>query len=126
MRISDWSSDVCSSYLCFLQVWCKPVTFSCFEPDSLAQGIWYDQYVRKKDRSVETKSPQRLQCDLSRCLAVIDQLETAAFFRSKFTIFRQIAPRLPHQPDRRHVLFFPAQYGEQFLGGWIGQAELSF
>src|SRR3546814_20185240 len=101
MRISDWSSDVCSSYLCFLQVWCKPVTFSCFEPEILAQGIGYDQYVGKKNRSVETKSPQRLQCDLSRCLAVIDQLEKADFFRSKFTILRQIAPRLPHQPDRR-------------------------
>src|SRR3546814_16280451 len=120
MRISDWSSDVCSSYLCFLQVWCKPGTFSCFEPEILAQGIGYDQYVRKKDRSVETKSPPRLQCDLSRCLAVIDQLEKAAFFRSKFTIFRQIALRLPPPPDRRHSLFFPAQVGSQVLGSWIG------
>ena len=70
----------------------------------LPHRVRHDQDVGKQDRPVEPEPPQRLNRDLGGGLAVIDELEKAALVRTKFPIFRQIAPGLTHQPHGRHRL----------------------
>src|SRR3546814_3017215 len=82
MRISDWSSDVCSS-------------------DLLPQGMRHDQDVGEQNGAVETETAERLKSHLVRRIAVVDEVEEPALLGSKRPVFREIAARLAHQPDRR-------------------------
>ena len=66
----------------------------------LAHRIGHDQDVGKQDRTVEAIAPDRLQGDLGRRRAVIDQRQEAALLFAQGAVFRQIAPGLAHQPDR--------------------------
>src|SRR3546814_14176493 len=82
MRISDWSSDVCSSDL----------------------------------RAVHAEAADRLERDLGRGVRVHREVEEAAPGFPQRAIFGQIAPRLAHQPDRRHRLADTPQRRDQRPG----------
>jgi hypothetical protein len=60
----------------------------------------HDQDVGKQNGAVEAETADRLERDLGRGVGIVDQGQEAAFARPKLAIFRQIASRLTHQPDR--------------------------
>jgi hypothetical protein len=76
-----------------------------------------DQNVGKQDRAVEAETADRLERDLGRGVAVIDQREESALLRAQGAVFGQVAPRLAHQPDRGVGAGpFAAQRAEQNTG----------
>ena len=81
----------------------------------LAQRVGHDQDVGEQDRAVEAEAADRLERDLGRGLAVVDQLEEAALLGPQRAIFGQIAPRLAHQPDRELSGLPPLSDAEQGL-----------
>jgi hypothetical protein len=59
------------------------------------------QYVRKQDRGVEAEAADRLQGHLDGEVGIVAEVEKAACRPPRLAVFRQIAPRLAHHPDRR-------------------------
>jgi hypothetical protein len=76
-------------------------TLAFLEPDLLPQRIGHDQNVGKDDRGIEPEPPHRLQGHLDRLVRRVAEIEERAGRRPHRAIFRQIASRLTHQPDRR-------------------------
>ena len=60
---------------------------------------------------------KRLQGDLGRGVAVIDQIEETALVGPQRAIFGQIAPGLAHHPDRRRIAPLALEDGQQGLVG---------
>ncbi len=76
-----------------------------------------DQDVAEQDRGIELrKAAKRLERDLRRRLAVIDEVEEAALLRPQGAIFGQIAPGLTHQPHRRRRNTFSTKHRQKRLG----------
>ena len=86
----------------------QPGSLTRLKPQLLAHRMRDDQNVGKQDRTVEAEPPDRLHCHFGGRLGIIAKLEKTALFRTQFPIFRQIAARLTHQPDRR-LLGLPAE-----------------
>ena len=63
------------------------------------------------------KALERLERDLGRGIAVIDQIEEAALVAAQLAIFGKVAPGLAHHPHRRRVAPLAAKHGEQGLVG---------
>ena len=53
-------------------------TFARKERQVLTHGVRHDEDIRKQDRAIEGEAAQRLQRDLGRSLAVVDQRQEAA------------------------------------------------
>jgi hypothetical protein len=96
---------------------CQSRAFACFKPQILSHGVRDDEYVGKQYRAVKAETADRLECYFSRGVAVIAKLKETALLRAQFAIFGQIAPRLPHQPHRRHVELCPFRTASSFLVG---------
>src|SRR5271167_3263913 len=84
----------------------RPLAF--FEGHALTQRMRYHQNIGKKDRRIEPKAPDRLQCDFCRTLSVKAEIEEPCRFLSDRPVLRQVAASLPHQPNRRHS-FLPTR-----------------
>jgi len=87
----------------------------CLEPQILPQRVRDDEDVGKKDRAVETETPDRLQRHFGRRLGIVAKLEETALGFPQRAIFGQIASGLAHQPQRGPVLPRPAQRCQQAL-----------
>src|SRR3546814_19689743 len=74
MRISDWSSDVCSSDL---------------EAQLLPKRMGDHQYVGKQDGAVKGKTSERLKCHLGSGGAVVHKLQKSTLLRPQRSIFGQ-------------------------------------
>jgi hypothetical protein len=83
---------------------CQARSFAGFEPEILPQRHRHDQNVGEQDRTVHPEAADRLERDLGRRIAVVDQREEAALLLPQRAIFGQVAPGLAHQPDRRNRL----------------------
>jgi hypothetical protein len=92
----------------------RPLAFE--KREVLPHRIRHDQDVGEQDRPVEAEPPQRLQSDLGRGRAVVDQFEEAALAAAQLAIFRQVAPGLAHQPQRARLQIAAAQYVEKGAG----------
>ncbi len=79
-------------------------TFTCGKAHLLAERVRDDQNVREQDRGIEAKPPHRLKRDFGREFRREHEVEEASRFSPYCTIFRQIPPSLPHQPDWRRVM----------------------
>src|SRR5260370_37814754 len=81
---------------------------NCIELRSLVQGkvyrlskrMWDDQDVRKQNCGIETKSTDRLKRRLGCKFGREAEFKKVTGFLTQYSIFRQIAAGLPHQPDR--------------------------
>ena len=91
----------------------EPRPFADAEAQIHAHRVRHDQDVREEDRGVEAEALDRLQRDLGRGFAVVNQFEKAALRRPQRTIFGKIASRLSHQPNRRWIHAFATENGEQ-------------
>ena len=65
--------------------------------------------------AVESEAADRLQCDFGRQFRREAEIEEAAGLGAHLAIFRQVAPGLPHHPERRHVLPTPREHIEKGL-----------
>ncbi len=90
----------------------SPVTNHRSAPKRLRQ----QQDIGKQDRRVKAIAADRLQGDLGRQIGVVAQLQEIARLRPCRAVFRQVAPRLPHHPDRRCGLRFARQRAQDRLG----------
>src|SRR5690625_2739709 len=88
-----------------LETWAVPL----LEPNLLPQGVGNDEDVGKENGRIEAKAADRLQGDLARQFRVVAEVEETACLAAHLAVFRQIAPGLPHEPDRRRVEDLPAQ-----------------
>ena len=75
--------------------------FTSLEPDLLPQGSGNQQYVGKDDRGVKTEPTHRLQGRLSGFFRIQAEGNEIRCRRSQGPVFRQVAPGLTHEPDRR-------------------------
>src|SRR5699024_870068 len=94
-----------------LETWPVPL----LEPDLLPQGVGNDEDVGKEDGRIEAKAPDRLQGDLARQIRAVAEVEETACLPAPLALFSQIAPALPHEPDRRRVEPLPAQGAQEPL-----------
>ena len=78
----------------------EPRAFTFLETNGLPESIRHDEDIGKQDCSVEAETADRLQRHLGGELRRIAQVEKAPGFSSDFSVFRQIATSLAHQPDR--------------------------
>ena len=78
--------------------------FAHRECNLLPQCMRHDQDIRKQNRRIEAETPYRLQRDLGCKFRIKDEIEKPAGFGTQRAIFRQVAPSLAHQPDRRGTL----------------------
>jgi hypothetical protein len=86
-----------------------------FKGDALAERVRQDENVGEQDRTVEAEPADRLQRRLDGEGGVIAKIEKGRGFRPKIPVFRQIAPRLAHEPDRRRRLPLAGERGEERL-----------
>ena len=63
-----------------------------------AERVGDDQNIREDDGGVEVEAADRLQRHLGGIIRREAQIEKAAGLGAQFTVFRQIAPGLPHHP----------------------------
>ena len=89
------------------------------EADLLAQGIRHHQDVGEQDRRIEAEAPDRLQRHLGCQHRVVAKVQERARRRPGPAIFRQIAPGLAHEPDRRALQRFAFQGPDQELVGFF-------
>jgi hypothetical protein len=75
------------------------------------------QDVREQDRAVEAEPADRLERHLGRGVGIGRQREKSPLLGPQSAIFGEIAPRLPHEPQRRHGLTLPAKSRQEGLGG---------
>ncbi len=87
-----------------------------FEGDALAERVGEDENVGEQDRRVEAEAADRLQRRLDRERGVIAKIEKRRGLGPKLAIFRQVAPGLAHEPDRRRFLPLARKRGEEGLG----------
>src|SRR5712671_7609472 len=99
--------------------------FALAEAYALAEGMWHDENIREQDRGVERIAPQRLQRRLSGELRGEAQLEKIRHLAAQLAVFRQVAPRLPHEPYRRRRHGNTAQRLQQRLGAAAGFGALA-
>src|SRR6478672_1277104 len=87
--------------------WLEPRSFTLDKPHALAQRIGNNKNIREHDCRIELKSSDRLKRYFGCQPRSQAKLEKIACLLTYPPIFRQIAPRLPHQPDwrRRAKLF---------------------
>src|ERR1700743_3247753 len=81
----------------------------------LSERQWHHQDVGEQDRSIEAEAAHRLQRYFGGKLGCKAQIEKASRLLSQWAVLRQIAPRLPHQPDRRNRLSVPGEHLQQLL-----------
>ena len=99
------------------QGWRQPRALTRDEGQILPDCEWDDQNIREQDRGIELgKALQRLKRDLSRRIAVVHQIEEAAFVLAQLPVFGEVAPRLAHHPHRRWVAPLTLEHREQRLG----------
>ncbi|MDR8804351.1 hypothetical protein FEP89_05107 [Burkholderia multivorans] len=77
--------------------------FADLEVEAEAHGVGNRQDVGEQDRGVERKALERLQRHFGREIGILREAEEAAGPRARRVVFRQIAARLAHEPDRRVV-----------------------
>ena len=90
-------------------------SFAHLEFDFAPKRQRYHQNIGKQDCGIEPEAPHRLQRDFGCQFRIETEIEKAARFLPHCTIFRQIPPRLPHHPDRRHGLPLSAEHPQQRL-----------
>ena len=69
----------------------------------LAERMRHDQNIREQNCGIEAEPPDRLQRYLGGKFRIEHKIEEAAGLFAQRAIFRQIAPGLAHQPDRRRL-----------------------
>ena len=79
----------------------QPGALALLEPDLLSQRQRHDQDVGEDDGGVQVEAPQRLQGRLGGQIRPKAEVDEVLGFGPHLTILRQIAPGLPHQPDRQ-------------------------
>ena len=84
-----------------------------FKADALAERVGHDENVGEQDRGVEAETADRLQCRLDGEGGVVAKIEEGRGFRPKLAVFRQVAPRLAHEPNRRRRLTLAGERGEE-------------
>ena len=72
-----------------------------FKPKIRAKCLWKQENIGKEDRCIKAIAADRLQGDLGGEIGVVAQLKEIPGFSPRRAILGQIAPRLPHHPDRR-------------------------
>ena len=82
--------------------------FALDELDLLPKGIGHDQNVGEDDRRVEVEPAQGLERYFGGKLWIEAKIEEGAGLGPDLAIFREIAPGLAHQPDRRRIDGFAA------------------
>ncbi len=70
--------------------------------DRLAERMRHHQYVREQDRRIHAEAADRLQRRLGGELGREAEIEEGWGAFPELAIFRQVAPGLAHQPERRH------------------------
>ncbi len=100
-------------------------SLALLEPDFLAERVGDHQDVGKDDRRIEPEAPDRLQGHLDRLVRRVAEFEKRLGRRADGAILRQIAPGLPHQPDRRRRKARPGQRRHEFPGDFPGAQVLS-
>ena len=91
----------------------EPRTLARLEPHLLAQGAGDQQDVGEDDGGVEAEPPHRLQRRLRRHVGVQAKGDEVRRLGAQSPVLGQIAPRLPHEPDRRPIQRLALQGSEQ-------------
>ncbi len=106
----------------------EPWAFAFDESEAEAHRIRDRQDVGKQDRRVERKSREWLQGDLAREFGSLREREEAAGACARGAVFGQVATRLAHDPDRRHVdRLAPQRAQESVFGhGFLRDRSVSF
>ena len=78
----------------------KPRPFTGFKPEVSPQSLRQQQDVGKQDCGIKAIAPDRLQRHLGSQVRVVAQCQEIPGLRPRGAVFRQIAPGLPHHPDR--------------------------
>src|ERR1700722_19559187 len=86
-----------------------------FKRYRLTKRLWHDQNIGKHDRRIETEPTDWLQRYLCGECRIKTEIEKAASLFPNGSIFRQIAPSLPHQPDRRGGVSVVRQRAKQWF-----------
>jgi hypothetical protein len=71
------------------------------EAQVAAQCVRHHEDIGKKDRCIETETPDRLQGNLGREFRIVAKVEETAGLLASSAVFRQVAPSLAHHPDGR-------------------------
>jgi hypothetical protein len=95
----------------------KRRTFTGQKLQVLTHRVRHDQDIGKQDRPIKAKPAQRLKRDLCSGCRIINQRQETAFLCAQFTILGQVAPGLPHQPDRTTGKIGALEGGEEGLLG---------
>ena len=82
-----------------MEAWAFPRHEMQAQPHRIGNG----KNVGEQDGRIQRVAAQRLQGDLTGQLGVAAQAHEIAGFCTGLQVLRQIAPRLPHHPDRRAV-----------------------
>ena len=93
----------------------EPRAFALDEPNLAPERKRHDQNIGKQNRRIEAEAPHRLQRHFGGKFRIEAEIEKAAGFLPHRTIFRQIASRLPHHPDRRHCFALAVEHAQQRL-----------
>ncbi len=83
--------------------------FAFLEPDFLAERVGNHEDVGEDDRRIEAEATDRLQRDLDGLFRRVAEFEERSGRGADGAILRQVASRLPHQPDRRRRKARPGQ-----------------
>ena len=95
----------------------EPGTFAGLEFQPQVHRMRNRENVREQDGGIERKSVDGLQGDLARDLGVGAHLEKAAGPLPRRAVFRQIAARLAHEPNRPARRRFAQQGAQQQIVG---------
>ena len=101
-------------------------TLALLEPELYPERFRHHQNVRKENHTVEVESLQWLKACLRRQRRVVAEVEEGSGPGSQRAIFRQIAARLAHEPERRRVPHLTPKGGEKRLGMCVHDHESAF
>ena len=88
---------------------------------SLSEGFGHDQDVGEENGGIDGKPPQRLKRNLGGQSGRAHHFEKSVL-GLELAIFRQVAPGLAHDPDRRAVNLPAGTGGEKSFAGSHGKA----
>ena len=86
----------------FITHWAgKDGAFTVHKIQPQPHRVWNNQNIAKYDRRIQRVTRKRLQGNFGGVAGIARQRHKAARFGAGGAVFRQIAPRLAHEPDRR-------------------------
>ena len=92
-------------------------TVPILETDFDAEAIRHHQNIGEQNCRIEIETPDRLQRDFGRQVGRVAQIQKGSGRLPQFPVFRQIAPGLTHEPDRRRRYRFARQHAQNRLIG---------